>query len=320
MRAVVVKKPGPPDVLELVNDWPAPALRDGEVLVRQTSTSVNPVDYKIREGAFPAKMPKVLGGDVSGVVADSKAKEFKKGDRVIALTFGYHWDYQEYGSYADFTASKKEWLAKVTDKFPLETGGGVPLVSLTAMQALQSGGAPKPGARVLIQGGSGGVGHFALQLAKVHFKAYVVATGGPKNQELMQELGADETVDYTKEDFAQKYKDQPFDVIVDPIGGEVENKSYTVLAPGGTYAHIYNEKTNPKNAEEAKAKWTEGRKYTLTLVQPNGAQLEIIAGYMEQGKVRLLVEKEYTLEQIRDAQVHAEKGHVRGKVVVKVNA
>ncbi|CAL5224697.1 g7424 [Coccomyxa viridis] len=320
MRAVVVKQPGPPDVLELVHDWPVPQLRDGEVLVRQSSTSVNPVDYKIREGAFKGKFPKVLGGDVSGIVEDSKAAEFQKGDQVIALTFGYHWDYNEYGSYADFTASKKEWLTKVTEKFPIEIGGGVPLVALTALQALQSGGAPKPGAHVLIQGGPGGVGHFAIQLAKVHFKAYVVATGGPSNQAFMKELGADETVDYKNEDFSVKYKDKPFDVIVDPIGGEVEKRCYTVLAPGGTYAHIFNEHTNTQNAEEAKKNWKDGRKYTLTLVQPNGEQLGLIARYMEAGKIRLVVEKEFPLEQIRDAHKEVEGGHVRGKVVVKVSA
>ncbi|BDA49570.1 Reticulon-4-interacting protein 1, mitochondrial [Coccomyxa sp. Obi] len=286
------------------------------VLVKQVSTCVNPVDYKVRSGRAEI-LPKVLGGDVAGLVEVSKSDKWKKGDRVFGLTPGFRWDTDEYGSYAEYTASHEDWLARVPSTLRLDIAGGVPLVALTAFQALEDGGIEAGRARVLVHAGAGGVGHFAVQLAKVHWKAFVVATGGPKNQEFMKELGADEVVNYRSEDFAEMYKDKPFDLVIDSVGGDVEDRSYTVLKPTGTYMHIFNTGTDPKKIEAGKA-W-EGRKYKTTLVTPNGEQLQIISGYMEQGSVKLVVDKIFSLDEIREAHDYAEHKLSRGKVVVQIS-
>ncbi|BDA49569.1 NADPH-dependent alkenal/one oxidoreductase, chloroplastic [Coccomyxa sp. Obi] len=320
VHAVLIRKTGPPDVLELVGDYEKPTIKDGEVLVRQVSTSVNPVDCKTREGALPPKkLPKVLGGDLAGFVEESRSSKWKKGDRVMALTYGYHWDNEDnrLGTYADYTASKEEWLAQAPKGILLNILGGVPLVALTAFQALESGHL-KPGARVLVHAGAGGVGHFAVQLAKVHFKAYVVATAGPDNQKFVkEEMGADEVVNYKKEDFSEKYKDKPFDLVIDPIGGVVEDKSYTVLTEHGTYTHILNNNTDQKKVEAGKG-WKE-RKYVVILVQPNGEQLQIISDHLEKDEITLIVDKIFWLKDIRAAHEYAEKEHKRGKVVVQIS-
>ncbi|EIE19170.1 NAD(P)-binding protein [Coccomyxa subellipsoidea C-169] len=257
VHAVLIRKTGPPDVLELVDDYEKPTINDGE---------------------------------------------WKKGDRVLALTKGFLWENEEnkYGTYADYTASKEEWLAKAPYGILLNILGGIPLVALTALQALESGNL-KPGARVLVHGGAGGVGHMAIQLAKVRFKAYVVTTAGPANQTFIkEELGADEVLNYKEEDFAEKYKDKPFDLVIDAIGGTVEDKSYTVLAPHGTYTHIMNNNTNEQKIKAGK-EWKD-RKYILILAD-----------------IKLVVDKIFWLKEIREAHKHAETAHSRGKVVVQIS-
>ncbi|EIE19171.1 putative zinc-binding dehydrogenase [Coccomyxa subellipsoidea C-169] len=316
VRAVEIHKTGPPDVLKLTNDYKKPKIVSGQVLIRQISTSVNPVDYKVRSGRAE-KLPKVLGGDAAGIIAESLSSKWKEGDRVFALTPGFRWDTDEYGSYAEYTASHEDWLALVPSTLALDIAGGVPLVALTAFQALESGGLQPGKGRVLVHAGAGGVGHFAIQLAKAHWKAFVVTTGSTKNQEFLKELGADEVVDYQTEDFAAKYKDKPFDLVIDAVGGDVEDRSYTVLTETGTYLHIFSTHTDPKKIEAGKA-WT-GRKYETTLVVPNGEQLQIVAGYLEQGSVKLVVDKIFPLEQIREAHEYAENKQGRGKIVVQIS-
>ncbi|KAK9904692.1 hypothetical protein WJX75_000655 [Coccomyxa subellipsoidea] len=316
VRAVVISKIGGPDVLEFTNDYKLPDIASGQVLVRQVSTSVNPVDYKVRSGRAQV-LPKVLGGDVAGVIQKSKSSKWKEGDRVFALTPGFRWDTDEYGSYAEYTVSHEDWLARVPSTVALDVAGGVPLVALTAYQALDAGGLEPGKSRVLVHAGAGGVGHFAIQLAKAHWKAFVVTTGSTKNLEFLKELGADEVVDYRTEDFAERYKDKPFDLVIDSLGGDVEDRSYTVLTENGTYMHIHNSNTDQKKIEAGKA-WTT-RKYKLTLVTPNGEQLQIIAGHLEQGSVKLVVDKIFSLDQIMEAHEYAENKQGRGKIVVQIS-
>ncbi|KAK9905007.1 hypothetical protein WJX75_007606 [Coccomyxa subellipsoidea] len=290
MQAVFIQKTGGPDVLEFTKDFEKPDITIGQVLVRQVSTSVNPIDFKVRAGM--AKIfPKVLGGDVSGVITESKSSKWKEGDRVCAMTSGIRPDIAEYG--------------------------GVPLTALTAYQALDGGDLQPGKSRVLVHAGAGGVGHFAVQLAKAHWKAFVVTTGSTKNQEFLKELGADEVVDYQKENFAEIYKDKPFDLILDSVGGIVEDRSYTVLAKNGIYMDIYSNNTDQKKIDAGKT-WTI-QKYKMQFVKPSGEQLQIIAGYLEQGTVKCVLDKIFPLYQIREAHEYAENKQGRGKILVQIS-
>eukprot|EP00878_Enallax_costatus_P004909 GHUV01005164.1.p1 GENE.GHUV01005164.1~~GHUV01005164.1.p1 ORF type:complete len:259 (+),score=70.17 GHUV01005164.1:183-959(+) len=215
--AAIINKCGGPDVIELVHNHPIPSRSKGQVLVRVKSTSVNPVDTAVRSGRVaPKKFPKVLGGDIAGIVeAADPGSRFKAGDHVAALTPGY-WIDQE-GTYCQYVVTEESWLAKVPRSVDLGTAGGLPLVGLTAWQALMAA-APTLGQRVLITQSSGGVGHVAVQLAKA-LGLYVVAVAGPSNASwVKQSLGADEVVDYSKDDFVVRYKkSHPFDIVVDML-------------------------------------------------------------------------------------------------------
>eukprot|EP00884_Botryococcus_braunii_P009302 jgi/Botrbrau1/18373/Bobra.0179s0091.1 len=314
--AVVLKEIGPPSVLAVETRDPT-VRKLSEVLVKNVSTSVNPVDLKTRKGSKETTVPRILGGDVAGTVAEpDEDGKFKVGDRVIALTNGFRWDNEDVfsqGTYQQYVSVPAGWLARVPANIPLETAGGISLVALTAWQALESASL-SPGQRVLVVAGAGGVGHFAIQLAKVHWGAYVVATAGPKNQEFLKELGADEAVDYNKEGYLDKYIEQPFDAIVDVIGGDTEEYAYKVLAKGGTFAHIHNTGTSQARIGSGK-QWTD-KKYTLTLVQPNGEQLQQIVDYISEGKIKLVVDKSFPISEVAAAHELVETGHVRGKVVL----
>eukprot|EP00884_Botryococcus_braunii_P023531 jgi/Botrbrau1/9862/Bobra.0313s0031.1 len=314
--AVILNEFGPPSVLAVETRDPTDR-KASEVLVKNVSTSVNPVDWKTRKGSIKPTVPRILGGDVAGTVAEADEDgKFKVGDRVTALTNGFRWDIEDVfsqGTYQQYVSVPAGWLARVPANIPLEIAGGIPLVSLTAWQALESAGL-SPGQRVLVVAGAGGVGHFALQLAKVHWGAYVVATAGPKNQEFLKELGADEAVDYSKEGYLDKYIEQPFDAIVDLIGADTEDYAYKVLAKGGTFAHIFNTGTSQAKIEAGK-QWTD-KKYTATIVQPNGEQLQQIVDYIAEGKIKLVVDKSFPISEVAAAHELVEAGHVRGKVVL----
>lgn len=304
--------------MKVVNDYELPSKVEDEIKIKVHSTSVNPVDYKMRQSdQFDTKLPRVLGGDVAGVVVDEGGKKWKAGDRVFALTDRFAGP-KEDGSYAEYAWVKEEWLAPAPKSLSLETeAGAVPLVFLTAYQALESG-KPKKGARVLIHAASGGVGIALVQLAKILYGAHVVGTTGPKNIDFVKSIGADEVVNYREQDFAELYKDpsKHFDLIVDLIGGETETKSYSLIKPGGTFAHIINTGTDHSRIEEAK-KWTD-KSYTVTFVKPNAKQLTEVSELIDAGKLKVVVHKVWPLEEAGPAHDEVENGHSRGKNVLQV--
>eukprot|EP00879_Flechtneria_rotunda_P014567 GHRR01015224.1.p1 GENE.GHRR01015224.1~~GHRR01015224.1.p1 ORF type:complete len:274 (+),score=93.52 GHRR01015224.1:474-1295(+) len=266
--------------------------------------------------------PKTLGGDVAGIVEEAdEGSKFKKGDRVIALTWGYL-NTQD-GAWAEYHVVKEEFLAKLPATIPLNTAGGIPLVSLTAWQALHEGN-PQPGKSVLVHAAAGGVGTFAVQIAKA-LGLIVVGTCGPDNINFVKsELGADEVVNYRTDDVAALYKDKPFDIVIDPMGsrGDAMARSLAVLKQDtGHYSHIANASTdyealnNAKEAHEA----GKGPSVSYIAVQPNGEQLGQILGLMEAGKVKLIVDKSLPLfGGAGEAMERVAAGHVRGKVVLVV--
>jgi NADPH:quinone reductase-like Zn-dependent oxidoreductase len=320
VKAVIFNELGGADVLRVIKDYNLPPKQDGEVTIKVHSTSVNVVDTKIRTKkwapVYQTQLPRVPGGDVAGVVTED-GKKLKKGDRIVALTDRYAGPKKD-GSYAELAYTNEDWAAPAPKTLSLETeAGAFPLVSLTAYQALESA-KPKKGARVLILNASGGVGSMAVQLAKVLYDAEVVGTTGPDNVAFVKSLGVFEAVNYKNQDIAEVFKDpsKHFDAIVDLVGGDEEGKATKLLKPGGTLAHILNSGTDQTRIEEAK-KWT-NKKYTTTLVQPNGKQLSHIVELIDSGKIKVFIHQLWSLDEAKAAQEAVEAGHSRGKHVLQV--
>ena len=208
------------------------------------------------------------------------------------------------GTYAEYVTAKNEWVAAVPDNLPLEQAGGVPLVALTAWQALHSASA-KSGQRILILAASGSVGHLAVQLAK-NLGLYVVGTASAKNLDLVRNFGADEAVDYAggAADLRARYggsDETKFDIVLDLVGGEtLEVAAAELLRAGGAIAHVQNAGTDhAANAKHAAAAAAGGPRWATILVQPSGAQLEELARLIGEGKLRLHIAKSFPLSEVR---------------------
>ena len=334
MRAVVVTEHGP-----------RPPRGKGEALVRVVGAGVNPVDWKIRAGpqggGLEAKLPQLIGGDLSGVVLEADDdSSFKPGDKVFALTDGFRWDRDGHdGCYCEVSAVPVSALAAPPASMGLTEAAAVPLVALTAWQTLAH--APDgaiEGKRVLVHAGAGGVGHVALQLAKsARGAAFVAATGRPHSFDFLKSLGADDVIDYTvpnwDEEFLKKEKKgdgddyeeeaNKFDVVFDLIGGDAELKSYNLLKNNGYYLHVFNTGTDPERAAKTKAEWssdgTERHYEGPTLVTPDGKALAEVSKLIDEGKLRVEINKVLPLEEAWKAHEELEKLSVRGKIVLKVS-
>lgn len=286
-------------------DRPTPG--KGEVLVKTHAAGINPVDWKIRDGMMgPAlKLPFTLGHDISGEVeaVGEGVTAFKPGDEVFAYLA-----LQRGGGYAEFAAVPVKELAKKPGSIDHVQAAAVPLAGLTAWQALFDKAELKPGQTVLIHAGAGGVGHFAVQLAKWK-GAKVIATASSRNHEFLRSIGADVCVDYTKERFEDVAKD--VDVVLDPIGGETQDRSLAVLKKGGVLVSIV-QPPNPAKLKELNVRGL------VMLVQPNGAQLAELAGLIESGKVKPHVSDTFPLAEAGKAQELSAAGRTRGKIVLKV--
>jgi len=333
MKAVLCEQYGGPEVLQVVEDLPAPRVGPNGVLVQIHATSVNPVDWKLRRGLLeamrPVIFPVIWGCDFSGVVVETgpAVTMFKPGDEVFGYKDGYVGKTFR-GTYAEFAAVPEKSLSLKPKNLSHEQAAAVPVAALTAWQALLGQGKLKPGQRVLIQGGAGGVGAMAIQIAK-SFGAHVAATASTRNQDLLHELGADEAIDYTREK-----DDRPqskFDLALDCVGKEVWTKSLRALKFGGRLVTLA-----PPIPEEPASKLKfiftagsgiaggtlrallGGKRLMIARVKPRGGDLDKISALIEAGKIRSVIEKVFGLEQIAGAHRLSETGHVRGKLVVKI--
>ncbi len=307
MKAVRIHKHGGPEMLTY-EDVPKPAAAADEVLIRVHAAGVNPVDWKIAAapmGGFGPPLPAILGFDVSGVVEDAgaDAKTFKKGDEVYSyLPLG------KGGGYAEFVAVQEKFVAKKPAKIDHVHAAGVPLAALTAWQALFDQGGLKEGQTVLIHGGAGGVGHFAVQFAKSK-GAKVIATARPEHQAFLKELGVDTPVDYTTQKFEDFAKD--VDLVLDPIGGDTQARSIGCVKSGGRLISI----VQPPDAEKCKARGITGKVF---LVQQNAGQLDEIAALIDAGKVKPHVSEQIPLADAGKAHQLSKNGHTQGKIVLTV--
>lgn len=310
MKAIAIKQYGRKEQLKEI-DIPKPTPKEKQVIVKLHATSINPIDWKLREGYLKAMMPFefpiILGWDVAGIVEEvgEHVQDFKVGDRVFARP-----ETTNRGTYAEYTIVDTHLLAKIPDNISFEEAACVPLAGLTAWQCLFDFGNIQKGDKVLIHAGAGGVGTFAIQLAK-SVGAYVAATAGTHNVEFLKSLGADEVIDYKKQDFEKVLTE--FDFVLDSLGGENQEKSFTILKVGGKLASIVSE----PNQEKAKEKNIKSGNVWLV---PNGQQLEKIANLLGQNKLRVIIGHKFPFseEGIKEAHALSESHHAKGKIVIQI--
>jgi NADPH:quinone reductase-like Zn-dependent oxidoreductase len=308
MKAVQINRFGDRSVLEL-NDIIIPTPAANEVLIKVKSAGVNPVDWKIREGHLQPmlnhKLPLTLGWDVSGevVAAGDQVSQLKVGDNVYSRP-----DITKNGSYAEYMTAVAEEVAIKPKSLSWQEAAGVPLAALTAWQALYEIAKLEAGERVLIHAGSGAVGQFAIQLAKLR-NAYVYTTTSAKNISLVLGLGADKAIDYHQEDFSE-LKD--LDVVFDTIGGETLENSWQCLKKGARLVSIVDD---PDKATAAKY----GISAYFCFVQPSSEQLDKLTALADAGKLKVNIDSEFNLDEVAKAHERSESGHAHGKIIINVS-
>lgn len=333
MKAFVLHRYGKNSALQLT-DRPMPQLKDDEVLVRVHAAGVNLLDTKIRRGEFklilPYEPPFILGHDVAGEVVQvgAKVRQCKPGDEVYARADDFR-----IGTFAEFVPVKEASLAPKPARLTMEEAASAPLVALTAWQALVERAGLTAGQKVFIQAGSGGVGTFAIQLAK-HLGATVATTTSAGNAALVKSLGADIVVDYRTQDFEQVLSD--YDVVLNSQDGKTLEKSMRVLKAGGKLISISGP-PDPGFAREIGAPAylkglvrlissrvrrqarARGVEYSFLFMKANGSQLREIARLFDAGVFRPVIDRVFPFELTNEAMAYVEAGHAKGKVVVSVS-
>ncbi len=301
-RAIIVREWGGPEVLH-IEDLPKPVPAEDEVLIRVRAASINPLDWKIREGARRAmyKTPYHLGCDVAGEIeaVGAAVKDFKPGDAVYAMI-------GRAGAYADYALAKADVIAPKPATLDFAHAGAVPLAALTAWQMLTENGGLQSGQRVLVHAAAGGVGGFAVQMAR-HLGAHVIGTASARNHEYLRGIGAHECIDYTSERFENVVRD--IDLVVDLLAGEVQARSWGVMKPGGMLVCAL----GPPDMEKAKAAGMHAKPQG---VRPDGAQLRAIGALIDAGTIKVELAASFPLEKAAEAHRLSETGHVRGKIVL----
>jgi NADPH:quinone reductase-like Zn-dependent oxidoreductase len=308
MRAVIQNAVGGPDVL-FVAEQPDPSPKPGEVLVRVKAAGINPVDGAVRGGFYPllGEPPFTLGWDISGTVAALGAgvREFKVGDDVFGMP---HFPKQA-GAYAELATAPVDEIAAKPAAIDHARAAALPLAGLTAWQGLVRHGGLQAGQRALIHAGAGGVGHLAAQIAKAR-GAYVITTASPDKTDFVRAIGADEVIDYTREDFTRKAGN--VDLVLDPIGGDHADQSLEVLRDGGVLVSLL----NVHDATRAKA-GARGIRVERMSVVPDRDGLVELARLVDAGKLSPHVAKTFPLEQAGAAHAFLATRPI-GKIVLTV--
>jgi NADPH:quinone reductase-like Zn-dependent oxidoreductase len=332
MRAFILDKYKKKGALRF-GDMPEPVLGQDDVLVEVHAAGLNLLDSKIRNGEFklilPYRLPMILGHDVAGTVvrAGSKVRRFKPGDEVYARPRD-----GRVGTFAEIIAMNEADVALKPKNLTMDEAASIPLVGLTAWQALVERAGLKKGQKVLIHAGSGGVGTFAIQLAK-HLGATVATTTSTANVELVRSLGADVVVDYKKDDFENALSG--YDVVLSSLDGDTLQKSLGVLKPGGKLISISGP-PDPDFAREQGSNWflrqvmrllsfgirRKAKRhrvgYSFLFMKADGAQLSEIASLIEAGIIRPVMDRVFPFEATNEAMAYIETGRAKGKIVVKV--
>jgi len=330
MRALVFQRYGGPEPIAFA-DLPRPVPKPDEILVQIHAAGLNPIDHMIPKGTFKPilhfQLPATLGSDLAGVVVEvgNRVTRFKPGDAVFASVFDLGT-----GSLAEFAIVPENAAALKPSNLDFVQAASIPMVGLTAWQALKERACLKPGQKVFIPAGSGGIGTFAIQLAK-HLGAKVGTTTSTGNVELVRSLGADEVIDYKKQEFEEVLRN--YDVVLGTVRGDSLPKSLRILKPQSTVVSLI----GPPDAAFARSRGMnffmrfvfgllsrsiirraqkKGAKYSFLFVHPDGGQLAEIGELFEAGKIRPVIDKVFPFDQAKEALAYLEKGRARGKVVV----
>ncbi len=305
MKAVVINKYGGNDVVE-VRDMPNPVAGPGEVLIRVRAASGNPVDWKIRRGllesALKKKFPIPLGRECSGEVAETgqNVTRFKKGDHVIAVLHII-----SLGSFAEYVAVPEQSVFSKPANISFEEAAAIPIAGLTALRALRDAGGIKKGMKVAIIGAAGGVGHFAVQIAKI-FGAEVTAVNKSVHADFVKSLGADEVSDYTKEDFTGS--GEKYDIIFDAVTKRSFAQCKEALTENGVYVSTL-PMTGPTQLQGKRARAVSGR--------PTQEDMQWMKERIEGGRIKIAVKKVFPLDRAGDALAESETEQASGKLVLK---
>jgi len=332
MKAFVLKRYGGPDQIVFA-DIPRPTLKPDEILVQVHAAGLNPIDYMIPKGTFKPmlkfQLPATLGSDLAGVVVEvgSRVTRFKPGDAVFASIFDLG-----SGALAEFAVVPENAAAHKPANLDFVQAASIPMVGLTSWQALKERARLESGQKVFIPAGSGGIGTFAIQLAK-HLGAKVGTTTSTGNVDLVQSLGADEVIDYKKREFEGVLRD--YDVVLGTVRGDAIEKSLRILKPNGNVVSLI----GPPDAAFARGRGMNffmvfvfgllsrkiisharkrGVEYSFLFVHPDGGQLAEIGELLEAGRIRPVIDKVFPFNQAKEALAYLGKGRAKGKVVVQI--
>jgi 2-desacetyl-2-hydroxyethyl bacteriochlorophyllide A dehydrogenase len=313
MKAIVLDNAGGVKNL-LAREIDKPNVGSNDVLIATKAVSINPVDYKVRANEeilsmiYGEERPAILGWDVAGTVVacGDKVNQFNIGDHVFGMV-----NFPGKGNaYAEYVLSPENHLAKMPDGISFKEAAATTLAALTALQALET--RVKKGDKVLIHAGSGGVGHFAIQIAKA-MGAYVVSTSSAKNREFVMSVGADKHIDYRTQAFEETVSDVDF--VLDGMGGETLLKSIKVLKKEGVIISLPTPEFSEEVVSAAKSKNAD---VSFLLVQSNGTDMKTLSDMIQSGKIKAHVSQSYSFDQMEDAHLHLESGRTVGKVVVTI--
>jgi NADPH:quinone reductase-like Zn-dependent oxidoreductase len=299
MQAVVMRETGDPDVLRY-EEADRPGLGEDEVLIKVRAASVNPVDWKARRGFVDRRLPAVLGNDVSGTVEASRAEGFAEGDEVFGMATS--------GGYAEFATASAAAIAQKPGGVSHEQAAAIPVAGQTAWQALFDRGGLERGHATLIAGAAGGVGHFAVQFARLA-GARAIGTGSSRNRDFVVGLGAEQYVDYTQQDVAEAVTDA--DVAFDTVGGQTTLSLLPAVREGGILVTI-------ANAPPEEAARERGVRAELLVMSPRSDLLIRIAELVAAGEVRVEIAELIPLTEVQRAHELSESGHTRGKIILTV--
>ena len=332
MKALVLKRYGGLDQVAFA-DIPRPALKPDEILVQVHAAGLNPIDYMIPKGTFKPtlkfQLPATLGSDLSGVVVEvgSRVARFKPGDAVFASIFDLGT-----GALAEFAVVPQDAAAHKPANLDFVQAASVPMVGLTSWQALKERAKLQPGQKVFIPAGSGGIGTFAIQLAK-HLGAKVATTTSTGNVELVKSLGADVVIDYKKQEFEDVLRD--YNAVLGTVRGDAIEKSLRILKPKSNVVSLI----GPPDAAFARGRGMNffmvlvfgllsrkiirharrrGIEYSFLFVRPDGGQLAEIGELIKSGRIRPVIDKVFPFDQAKEALAYLEKGRTKGKVVVQM--
>lgn len=331
MRAMVIDKYG--KVPMRMTEMPTPEINEYEVLAEIHAASINPIDFKIRDGKVKLllkyKMPLILGNDFSGVIVKvgTKVTQFKVGDEIYARPRK-----DKIGTFAEYIAIHEDDIALKPKNLTLEEAASIPLVGLTSYQALHDIMQLQKGQKILIHAGSGGVGTFAIQLAKI-MGATVATTASEAGENLVKSLSADEIINYKKEKFEDILKN--YDAVFDTLGGTTLEKSFDIIKSEGNIVSVSG-MPNARFGKEfgsgffktllfslASKKLTALEKkhnaqYSFLFMKPSGDQLRIIAKYIESGQIKPIIDRIFPFEDTQKAMEYSESGRAKGKIIVKI--